>query len=88
MDIKEYIQRAKTVINEDSGSEGMKYIVTFAESVDETDNDIFKLSEKTQVDGGYQYVLEFAFPHDYGFATNTLKAELNDPTIVNMQLVY
>jgi hypothetical protein len=69
MDLKEYIAKAKAVLNpikEDAGSEGFCYLLKYSGSLKEEG---FKVEEKTEE--GTK--IRFDYPHDYGFALQTLK---------------
>lgn len=68
MHLKEYIARAKAIlnINEDAGSEGLCYLLKYTGTLKEEG---LKIEETTEE--GTK--IRFDYPHDYGFALQTLK---------------
>ena len=68
MDLKEYIAKAKSILNmnEDAESEGFCYLLKYSGTLKEEG---FKVEEKTEE--GTK--IRFDYPHDYGFALETLK---------------
>ena len=70
MGLKEYIARAKRILKEDAGSEGLCYCVKFKGTLKEEG---FTVEEKSTEDGVQCAKIKFAYPRDYGFALQTLK---------------
>lgn len=66
MNYPEFLKRAKQVLREDAGSEGMAYIIKYKGELKEEG---FKVENKK--DGEAKIVFEY--PRDCGFALNTLK---------------
>lgn len=67
MNLKEYIEKARAVlnINEDAGSEGSCYLLKYKGTLKEEGFKAEKTEEGTKI--------TFDYPHDYGFALQTLK---------------
>lgn len=83
MDLKEYIAKAKRVLREDAGSEGLCYLLKFKGSLKEEG---FKVEEKSIEDGVKCAKIRFDFPRDYGFALQTLK-DL-DVEVIGLELLF
>ena len=60
-------------INEDAGSEGLKYKAYFSGPVSVTENEEFKIMNTGKQDSYTIAEVEFAYPHDCGLAMTTLK---------------
>lgn len=88
MNIPEYIQLAKKVLNEDAGSEGMVYLVEAKSGLKAVENDIVKVTDVKTDNGVTSAKANFAFPQDYGFALNTIKELLEGIDIIALKLVY
>lgn len=88
MNIADFIERAKRILNETDGSEGFVYILRTANNISALDNDILKISEITHEDGETKARVEFKVNRDYGYALNSLKAVLGDIEIKSLELVY
>lgn len=87
MNIQNYIKRAKRVFNEHAGSEGMKYKVFAKSGLKAVKNEKYEISEVNSANGGQEAIVEFVYPHDWGFAVNTLTEELGID-ITGLQLIY
>ena len=74
MNLKEYIARAKKILKEDTGSEGLCYLVKFKGTLPEA------------VDGVQCAKIKFVYPKDYGFALQALK-DLG-VEVVALELLY
>lgn len=83
MNLKEYIARAKKILKEDAGSEGLCYLVKFKGTLPEAD---FTVEEKETVDGVQCAKIKFVYPKDYGFALQALK-DLG-VEVVALELLY
>lgn len=70
MSLREYIEKAKRILREDAGSEGMAYLLKFKGTLKEEG---FIVEEKTTEDGVQCAKIKFEYPRDYGFALQTLK---------------
>ena len=88
MNIADFIERAKRILNEGEGASGFVYILTTANNISALDNDILKISEITHEDGNTKARVEFKVNRDYGFALNSLKAVLGDVDIKSLELIY
>lgn len=88
MNIPQFIKKATAILNEDAGSEGMLYKVTSKKEIKETKNDNFEIKEVKKDGDLYEAHVEFAYPHDYGFAYQTIKEAIEDLEIQAMQLIY
>lgn len=88
MNIPEYIAKAKQVLKEDAGSEGMQYIVEAKSGLKAIDNEILKIEEVKTENGITSGKITFGYPHDYGFALTTLKEHLENLDLVALRLVY
>lgn len=87
MNISQYIKRAKMVLKEHAGSEGLKYIVFAKSGLKAVKNEKYEISEVASENGGQKATVDFVYPHDWGFAINTLKEELG-VEITGLQLIY
>lgn len=83
MDLKEYIAKAKRILREDAGSEGLCYLLKFKGSLKEEG---FVVEEKETQDGVQCAKIRFAMPRDYGFALQTLK-DL-DVDVIGLELLF
>ena len=88
MNIPEYIAKAKKVLKEDAGSEGMQYIVEAKSGLKALDNEVLKIEEVKSENGVTTGKVIFTYPHDYGFALSTLKEHLEGLDLVALKLVY
>lgn len=63
----EFLAKARTILKEDAGSEGLAYVVKYEGKLEE--------AEGLHVEeiGKGQAKLTFDYPHDYGFTVNLLK---------------
>lgn len=63
----EFLAKARTILTEDAGSEGLTYIVKYEGKLEEAEGlQVEKIEEG-------QAKLTFDYPHDYGFCVNLLK---------------
>lgn len=62
----EFLAKARMLLTEDAGSEGTAFLVKFKGELKEEG---FKVEDKANG----QAKIIFDYPHDYGFALNTLK---------------
>lgn len=83
MNLKEYIARAKRILKEDAGSEGLCYLLKFKGTLPEAD---FVVEDKQTEDGVQVAKIKFAYPKDCGFALQALK-DLGIE-IVGLELLY
>lgn len=88
MNVPEYIKLAKKVLNEDAGSEGMQYIVEAKSGLAALENETLIIDEVKQENGLTSARVRFTFPHDYGFALNKIKENLENIDITSLKLVY
>lgn len=88
MNVPEYIKLAKNILNEDAGSEGLEYIVEARSGLKAIDTNIVKIDEVKSQNGITSARVSFAYPHDYGFALNAIKENLEGIDIVTLKLVY
>lgn len=88
MDIKQFIKYARKVLNEDAGSEGMQYKITAKSGLKSYKDDVLSIEDLVTEDGITSATISFTYPHDYGFAINTIKEVLQDIEIVSLSLVY
>ena len=88
MNVPEYIKLAKQVLKEVAGSEGMNYIVEAKSGLKAIDNELLKIEEVKSENGISSANVTFAYPHDYGFALQTIKEQLEGIEIVALKLVY
>lgn len=88
MNIADFIEKAKRILNEGEGASGFVYILRTGNSISALDNDILKISEIEHEDGITKARIEFKFNRDYGFALNSLKAVLGDIDVKSLELVY
>jgi hypothetical protein len=88
MNIKEYIQLAKKVLNEDAGSEGMMYQIAAKSGLKALETDIVKVYDLKSENGVTTANVSFAYPHDYGFALDTLKNLFENLDLVSLSLIY
>lgn len=72
MNLKEYIERAKKVLNEDAGSEGMSYKLTYKGTIPALDG--MEVEHLPVENGNKVCIIKFTYPKDYGFANNCLAA--------------
>ena len=75
----EFLERAKMILKEDAGSEGMAYLLKYKGALKEEG---FKVEENE--DGKAKIV--FDMPRDYGFALQTLK-DLGIE-VIGLELLY
>lgn len=87
-ELKDFIATAKKVLNEDAGSEGLVYRVTFKNKPAAIDNKALKLDEGKQTDKGHEVKVTWSYPRDYGFALSSLKKFFPNNPVVKMELVY
>lgn len=66
MNLNEFLEKAHKILNEDAGSEGFAYRLKYKGTLKEEG---FKVDERN----GDTVVIRFTYPHDYGFALQTLK---------------
>ena len=71
MDLKEYIEKAKRVLREDAGSEGLCYGLKYKGTLPEYA--CFTVEDKKTEDGVQCAKIRFPYPKDYGFAAQVLK---------------
>lgn len=88
MKISDFINKAKKILNEGAGSEGMVYKLTTPKKVKPVSNDVLVVSDIQKIDDGYEARVEFTFPRDYGFALNSIKAVFGDMEINALELLY
>lgn len=88
MRLDEFIAKAKNILgrslNEHSGSEGLAYILETTKPLAIVDNHILAIEKRDD----NKYTVNFKYPHDCGFALNTIKAVFGDIEIVSLQLLY
>lgn len=88
MRLDEFIAKAKNTLgrslNEHAGSEGLAYILETDKALSIVDNHILALEKRED----NKYTVKFKYPHDCGFALNTIKAMFGDIEIVSLQLLY
>ena len=87
MNIPQYLKRAKMILDEHAGSEGMKYKVFAKSGLKAVKNENYEISEVGTENGSATAIVEFTYPRDWGFAINTLKEDLG-VEILGMQLIY
>ena len=88
MNIPEYVKLAKKILNEDAGSEGMVYQIKAKSGLKTVDTDILKINDVKNEGDIFVGTATFTYPHDYGFALNTINENLPDIEIVALNLVY
>lgn len=88
MNVPEFVKLARKVLNEDAGSEGMVYKVHASTGLRAIENETFKIDEVANENGVTTGKVTFAYPHDYGFALNTIKENLEGINIVGLTLIY
>lgn len=88
MNIEDFIGKAKRILKEDAGSEGMVYKLTTKNSVTAIKNDILTIDDVHKDNGNTVCRITFTYPRDYGFAMNTLKAHLGDIDVARLELLY
>ena len=66
INFSEFCEKARVLLKEDAGSEGLSYIVKYTGTLPEEG---FKVEDKSNG----QAKITFDYPHDYGFALQTLK---------------
>lgn len=89
MNIQELIELGKPVlakINEDAGSEGLKYKAYFSGPVSVTENEEFRIMNTGKQDSYTIAEVEFAYPHDCGLAMTTLKRLYEN--VEKLELIY
>ena len=87
MNLKDYIAKAKRILSEHSGSEGIVYILKTKNTIPQIENDIVKINE-VETKNGFNYAkVEFSIPRDCGFALVTLDTIL-DIEIESLELIY
>lgn len=89
MNIQELIELGKPVlakINEDAGSEGLKYKAYFNGSVSAVENEEFKIMNTGKQDSYTIAEVEFAYPHDCGLAMTALKRLYEN--VEKLELIY
>ena len=83
MNMPEFLEQARAILgtsmNEDAGSEGSAFLLAYEGTLKEEG---FKVENKE--DGKAKIV--FDFPHDYGFAMDTLKNM--GVKIISLELLY
>ena len=79
MNFKDFLTKAKMVLKEDAGSEGMSYKVKFKGELKGAD---FVIDE--QKDG--EAIISFPVPKDYGFALQHLKD--SGVEVIKLELLY
>lgn len=83
MDLKEYIKKAKKILKEDAGSEGLCYKVYYTGNLEAED----LIVETTKIEDGIKCsVIKFNYPKDYGFALNYLK-DINID-VIKLELLF
>lgn len=87
MNLQQYIKRAKRILTEDAGSEGMKYKVYAKSGLKAVKNEAYEIKEVTNENGEQCAFVEFVYPHDYGFALNKLTHDLG-LDITGLRLIY
>ena len=88
MNIPQYVKLARKILNEAAGSEGMQYLVEAKAGLKAFQNELLTIDEVRSINGITTARARFAYPHDYGFALNTIKENLNDIDIISLSLVY
>ena len=88
MNIKEYLKLAKKVLKEDAGSEGLQYLVEAKSGLTKLENEVLTIDEVKEANGLTSARVTFAYPHDYGFALNAIKENLENIEITSLSLVY
>ena len=88
MNVPEYIKLAKSILNEDAGSEGLEYIVEAKAGLKAIENEAIKIDEVKSENGISSARVSFAYPHDYGFALNAIKENLEGIDIIALKLVH
>ena len=88
MNIKQYIEYAKRVLNEDAGSEGLEYRLVAKSGLKSYKDEIMTIDDIKTEDGQTVGRVMFTYSHDYGFALNLIKDALKDIEIVSLSLVY
>lgn len=88
MNIPEYVKLAKRVLNEDAGSEGLVYLVEAKSGLKAIENELVKIDEVATSNGITSAKASFVYPHDYGFALQTIKELLEGIDITALKLVY
>lgn len=88
MKLADYIAKAKRILKEDAGSEGMVYLLSVKGNLAPVDNEILKITEIEHKEGLACGRVEFTFARDYGFALNSIKAVLGDIDIATLELIY
>ena len=88
MNVPEYVRLAKRILKEDAGSEGMQYKVCAKSGLKAIETNVMKINEVRSENGVSVANVNFAYPHDYGFALNTIKENLEGIEIISLSLVY
>lgn len=83
MNLEEYLKKAKRILKEDAGSEGLCYRVYYTGELKEGD---FTIEDtKTTVDNKIS-IIKFNYPKDYGFALQYLKDLGNE--LIKLELLF
>ena len=88
MNVPEFIKLAKQILNEDAGSEGMVYKVCAKSGLSALENEVLKIDEVKSENGATVAKVTFSYPHDYGFALNAIKENLENIDVISLSLVY
>lgn len=88
MNISQFITNARKVLNEDAGSEGFLYKITSKNAIKEVKTEEYEITESKKDGDVYTAQVAFTYPHDYGFAIQTLKEAVEGLDIQGMQLIY
>ena len=88
MNIKEYINYAKKVLNEDAGSEGMQYTVKVKSGLKALETNVLTIDEIKDTNEGQTGRVQFSYPHDWGYAHKVLQENLPDVEILGLELVF
>lgn len=88
MNVQEFIKYAKRVLNEDAGSEGMAYKISAKSGLKAYSDDKMTINEVKTVNDGTEASVQFTYPHDYGFALQSIKDALGDIQITSLTLLY
>jgi hypothetical protein len=91
MSVREFRIMAKKLLesmNEDAGSEGMKYIVEAKSGLKAVVTKVMEIDEVKSANGITSATVTFTYPHDYGTALEAIKNEMKDINITALKLVF
>lgn len=89
MNIEELIKLGRPILkklNEDAGSEGLKYKAYFNGSINIVEDSEFKIVEIGKDDTYVIAEVEFIYPHDCGLALTTIKNLYEN--VEKLELIY